>query len=62
MALFNKLGKYEIRIVCENCGKECIVRIKKGVSVPEAIKAKILACDNCGCLIEPKEYKTQWLE
>jgi len=64
MALFNinKFGSYTISVVCENCGKECAVRIKKGVSVTEAIQLKALHCDNCYVLIEPKEYKTKWLE
>lgn len=64
MALFNlkKFGKYSIQVVCENCGKPCEVRIKKGVTVQEAIHAKSLTCDNCGVVIEPKEYKTQWFK
>lgn len=57
-----KFGKYEIYVKCENCGKGCSVRIKRGTSVAEAIQDKGLSCDNCGCEIEPKEYKTKWLE
>lgn len=57
-----KFGKYDIKVTCGNCGKECVVRIKRGITVVEATKSSVLICDNCGCFIDAKEYKTQWLE
>jgi len=59
---FKKMGKYSISIVCENCGKPCEVKIPKGISVKEAIEGGTLTCDNCGVVINPKEYKTQWFK
>lgn len=51
-----------IKVVCGNCGKNCEVTIKKGTTVIEALKAKEIKCDNCGCEIRPKEYTTTWLK
>lgn len=58
MALFT----YDIKISCENCGKDCLLRVKKGITVMEFAKDKRAKCNNCGCVIEFKEYKTKWLE
>lgn len=63
MALLDKLKPhYEAGMTCENCGKRCVIRIKKGVSVTEAVKNKEIKCENCRCIIIPKEYTTQWLK
>lgn len=60
MSLLNR--RYMIKVVCGNCGKNCEVTIKKGTTVIEALKAKEIKCDNCGCEIRPKEYTTTWLK
>lgn len=61
MALIDKLKPhYIIKVLCKNCEKKCEVRIKKGVTVAEAIKDKQLKCDNCKCIIIPTEYTTVW--
>ena len=57
-----KFGRYRINVKCGNCGKDCVVNIKRGVTVSEAIKSKSIGCDNCGCEIQPTEYKTAWLK
>lgn len=63
MALADRLKPfYEIGVDCKNCGKKCRIKIKKGVSVVEAIKDKSIRCENCKCIITPKEYTTQWLK
>lgn len=63
MALMDRLKPYyEAGMICDNCGKKCSIRIKKGTAVEEAIKNKEIKCDSCGCLIEPKEYTTQWIK
>lgn len=57
-----KMWYYYIKVKCTNCGKECDIKIKKGVSVAEAITNETIKCDNCGCLIKPNEYSTTWLK
>jgi len=57
------LGRnYTINIVCDNCGKDCVIKIRKGISVQEAVKFKQIKCDNCGVIIDAKEYRTEWLQ
>ena len=53
---------YTVIIKCKNCGKTCNVKIKKGVSVAEAIEGETIKCDNCFCIIKPEEYSTQWMK
>jgi hypothetical protein len=56
-----KIGKYSIRTKCENCGKDCELWIPRGTPVNEFVKDKAGKCDNCGCIIEFKEYSTKWI-
>ena len=51
-----KFGRYDILVTCENCGKPCTVRIKRGVTIAQAVREKTITCDNCGCGI------TKWME
>jgi hypothetical protein len=53
---------YEVGMNCDNCGKKCSIRIKKGVTVVDAVKNKEIKCENCKCIIVPKEYTTQYLK
>jgi len=53
---------YEIKVKCDNCGKDCVIKIKKGVAVGDAIKMSSIKCTNCGVILNPKEYSTQWLK
>ena len=63
MSLLDKLKPaYEVGMTCENCGKKCTIRIRKGTPIQEAVRNKEIRCDNCKCLIIPKEYTTQWLK
>lgn len=63
MTLLDKLKPgYEVGMICKNCGKKCVIRIKKGTTVGEAVKAKEIKCNNCGCILAPSEYTTQWLK
>jgi len=63
MAWADKLKPYYlIKVVCDNCGKKCEIRIKKGTTISEAVKERQLKCDFCGVTITPKEYSTPWLK
>jgi len=53
---------YVIKVRCENCGKPCDVKIRKGTSVTEAVSGESIKCDNCKCIIKVMEYSTQWLK
>jgi hypothetical protein len=62
MALADKFKPwYPIQMVCGNCGKTSEIRIKKGVTVPQAMSNKEITCTNCKCLIDTGEYTTQWI-
>lgn len=62
MALFNlgKLGNYIIFMKCNNCDKQCEIKVKKGIPVSVYVKNKQVTCDNCGCIIDSKEYETNY--
>jgi transcription elongation factor Elf1 len=63
MALLDKLKKYYLaHMTCENCGKKCEIRIRKGTSVVDAVKGKEVVCDNCQCVIKSGEYTTTWIK
>ncbi len=63
MALFDRLKPhYKVGIKCENCGVPCVVNIRKGTTVSEAVKGREMNCKNCGCILQPTEYTTQWLK
>lgn len=63
MALMDRFKPYYmITVVCENCGKKCDVKVKKGTTVINAIKEGEIKCDNCYCNLYPSEYQTQWLK
>lgn len=63
MPLADKLRPYyTINVTCENCGKPCQIRIKKGVTIIDAVKNKEMKCENCKCIIMPKTYTTQWIK
>jgi len=63
MAFLDKIKPYyEVGMSCENCGKKCVIKIKKGTSVTQAVKNKEITCENCKVVIIPKEYTTQWLK
>lgn len=53
---------YLIRLKCENCGMENELSVKKGIKVKDFIKSKDCKCKNCGCIINPNEYSTEWLK
>ena len=64
-SLFSRLrkrNKYEIKVICDNCGFPTPVLIPKGMAVPEFVDNGLCKCDNCGVIIKPGEYKTQWLK
>ena len=63
MAWSDKLKPYyEAGMLCDNCGKKCMIKIKKGTPVSVAIKNKEIKCDNCKVIITPEEYTTQWIK
>lgn len=63
MTLVDKLKPYyAVNMRCSNCGKDCELKIKKGITVKEASMNKKITCDNCGCLIESFEYTTKWIK
>lgn len=63
MALLDKLKPtYEVGMTCKNCGKKCTIRIRKGLTVRDAVKNREIRCENCKCGITPKEYTTPWFK
>jgi len=62
MSFFNLNKNYIVYLKCDNCGKRCEIKIRKGISIREAIEGKMAACDYCGCSINPKEYSTEFIK
>ena len=54
--------KYEVDMVCSNCGAPNKTQIPKGTNVEDFIKTGSFICDVCGCSTKPGEYKTKWLK
>lgn len=55
-------GKYMIKIECDNCGFKNKLYCKKGVTVGEFIKSEHCKCRSCGCVVNVKEYSTEFIK
>ena len=55
-------GKYFIWVDCENCGSKVKIGVPKGTTVKDFAEMRKAKCNNCGCTIEFKEFKTEWLK
>ena len=50
-----KWTHYEIKLICQNCGFDNKLAVRKGVLIGEFIKSSSCKCKQCGCKIESKE-------
>lgn len=51
---------YHIYVKCENCLQPCDIRIRKGLSVANAVKLKVIRCSECGIKLDITEYETEF--
>ena len=50
MGLFKSNNTYSVEMWCRNCGAiNDNVRIKKGITIKEALEENLVACAYCGC-------------
>lgn len=41
--------KYPIKVKCNNCGNECIIKIPKGITIKDYLGEKRAKCSYCKC-------------
>lgn len=52
LELLGFAGTYEVKALCENCGKETMLIVPRGQFVYEFMKTKKSVCIYCGCRIQ----------